>query len=71
MFKHLQALDTIADEHGGNRASGFEGYGASVQYVLTKLRGGGYNPTVQVFSFVTFEEVSEPVLREVSPTAKT
>ena len=70
MFKHLQALDTIADEHGGNRASGFEGYGASVQYVLTKLRGAGYNPTVQVFSFVTFQEVSDPVLREISPNQK-
>src|SRR5688572_7584468 len=67
MFKHLQALDTIADEHGGNRASGFEGYGASAQYVLTKLRNAGYKPTVQVFSFVTFQEVSDPVLREISP----
>jgi Zn-dependent M28 family amino/carboxypeptidase len=70
MFKHLQALQTIADEHGGTRASGFEGYGASVQYVLTKLRDAGYHPTVQVFSFVTFQEISEPVLREISPTSK-
>jgi len=71
MFKHLQALQSIATEHGGNRASGFQGYGASVQYVLTQLRAAGYNPTTQVFSFVTFQEVSEPTLREVSPTAKT
>ena len=34
MFKH-QAFQMIADENGGNRASGFQGYGASVQYVLT------------------------------------
>jgi Zn-dependent M28 family amino/carboxypeptidase len=71
MFKHLQALQAIADEHGGNRASGFQGYGASVQYVLTQLRAAGYNPTTQVFSFVTFQELSDPVLQEISPTAKT
>jgi Zn-dependent M28 family amino/carboxypeptidase len=61
----------IADENGGNRASGFQGYGASVQYVLTKLRDAGYTPSAQVFDFVTFEETADPVLREVSPTAKT
>ena len=71
MFKHAEALQMIADENGGNRASGFQGYGASVQYVLTKLRDAGYRPTTQVFDFVTFEETADPVLREVSPTAKT
>ena len=70
-WTHLEALQRIADENGGNRASGFQGYGASVQYVLTKLRDAGYRPTTQVFDFVTFEETAEPVLREVSPTAKT
>jgi hypothetical protein len=38
MFRHLEAFQMIADENGGNRASGFQGYGASVQYVLTELR---------------------------------
>src|SRR6188472_3172926 len=71
MFKHLQALQQIADENGGTRASGFQGYGASMQYVLTQLRAAGYNPTTQVFSFVTFQELSDPVLKEISPTAKT
>ncbi|HMJ96164.1 MAG TPA: PA domain-containing protein, partial [Thermoleophilaceae bacterium] len=71
MFTHLQALQGIADDNGGNRASGFQGYGASVQYVLTQLRAAGYNPTTQVFSFVTFQEVSDPTLKEISPTAKT
>ena len=68
MLKHLQALQGIADEHGGTRASGFQGYGASAQYVLTQLRAAGYNPTTQVFSFVTFQEVSDPTLKEFSPT---
>ena len=60
MFKHLQAFQSIADDNGGNRASGFQGYGASVQYVLTQLRAAGYNPTTQVFDFVTFEELAGP-----------
>ena len=70
MVKHLDALNTIGIEQGGNRASGFEGYGASVQYMLTELRAVGYKPTVQRFNFVTFQEVSDPILREVSPTPK-
>jgi Zn-dependent M28 family amino/carboxypeptidase len=70
MLNHLKALQQIASEHGGSRASGFQGYGASVQYILTQLRGAGYNPTTQVFDFVTFEELSDPVLKETSPTAK-
>src|SRR4029079_1582074 len=71
MLKHAKAFQMIADENGGNRASGFQGYGASVQYVLTKLRDAGYNPRTQVFDFVTFEETADPTLIEVSPTAKT
>ena len=60
MFTHLQALQGIADDNGGNRASGFQGYGASVQYVLTQLRAAGYTPRTQVFSFVTFQELTDP-----------
>ena len=60
MFRHADAFQTIADENGGNRASGFQGYGASVQYVLTKLRDAGYQPATQVFDFVTFEELLGP-----------
>ena len=71
MVNTLDALNTIAAEQGGNRASGFEGYGASVQYLVTQLRAYGYKPTVQRFNFVTFEELTDPVLRQVSPTAKT
>jgi Zn-dependent M28 family amino/carboxypeptidase len=71
MFKHAEAFQMIADENSGNRASGFQGYGASVQYVLTKLRDAGYKPTTQVFDFVTFEETSDPTLIRVSPNPKT
>jgi Zn-dependent M28 family amino/carboxypeptidase len=71
MLTHLRAFQQIADDTGGHRASGFEGYGASVQYVLTQLRQAGYTPRTQVFNFVTFQEIADPVLREESPTPKT
>ena len=38
--------------------------------MLTQLRAAGYKPTTQGFNFVTFEEISDPILREVSPTPK-
>jgi aminopeptidase S len=49
--KHLQALQKIADEHDGNRASGTPGYDASVKYVVDVLRGAGLKvstPTYEV-----------------------
>jgi Zn-dependent M28 family amino/carboxypeptidase len=67
MLTHLRAFQQIADDTGGHRASGFEGYGASVQYVLTQLRAAGYTPRTQVFNFVTFQEIADPVLRQVAP----
>ncbi|WP_410656279.1 M20/M25/M40 family metallo-hydrolase [Amycolatopsis sp. lyj-112] len=44
---HLSALQTIANQNGGNRASGRPGYPASVSYVAQKLRDAGYNVTLQ------------------------
>jgi aminopeptidase S len=48
---HLQALQKIADEHGGNRAARTPGYEASVEYVVGVLRGGGFevsSPTYEL-----------------------
>ena len=48
---HLQALQKIADENGGNRAAGTPGYEASVEYVAGVLRGAGFEvgtPTYEV-----------------------
>jgi len=39
---HLNALQKIADENGGNRSSGSSGYEASVDYVAGVLRGAGF-----------------------------
>ncbi len=48
---HLQALQKIADDNGGNRAAGTPGYDASVEYVAGVLRAAGFEagtPTYQV-----------------------
>jgi hypothetical protein len=39
---HLNALQEIADENGGNRSTGSRGYEASVDYVAGVLRGAGF-----------------------------
>jgi aminopeptidase S len=48
-LKHLQALQKIADEHGGNRATGTPGYDASVEYVVDVLRDAGFRPNTPTF----------------------
>ena len=47
--KHLEALQRIADEHGGNRAAGTSGYDASVEYVVDVLRDAGFKPSTPTF----------------------
>lgn len=41
-FVHLEALQRIADQNGGNRASPSAGYDGSVDYVVGVLRDAGY-----------------------------
>jgi aminopeptidase S len=41
-WPHLQALQRIADENGGNRAAGTPGYEASVEYVAGVLGAAGF-----------------------------
>jgi aminopeptidase S len=48
-MKHLQALQKIADEHGGNRASGTRGYDASVEYVVGVLREAGFKASTPTY----------------------
>jgi aminopeptidase S len=42
VWRHLVALQRIADENGGNRASPGPGYDASVEYVVAVLCAAGY-----------------------------
>ncbi|WP_434992822.1 M28 family peptidase [Arthrobacter sp. Ld5] len=64
---HLTALDAIAEANGNTRASGTEGYSASVDYVVGKLTAAGYSPTVQPFTFPFFAELSPAVLEQTTP----
>ena len=48
-LKHLQALQKIADEHGGNRATGTPGYDASVEYVVGVLRDAGFKASAPTY----------------------
>ena len=48
-MKHLQALQKIADDHGGNRAAGTPGYDASVEYVVGVLSRAGFKPSTPTF----------------------
>ena len=41
-WPHLQALQRIADENGGDRAAGTPGYQASVEYVAGVLGAAGF-----------------------------
>jgi aminopeptidase S len=46
---HLQALQQVADQHGGNRASGTPGYDASVDYVVGVLRDAGFDVSTPTY----------------------
>ena len=62
---HQAALQAIADENGGTRASGTPGYDASVDYVAGQLEAAGYVVTRQEFEFDFFADYS--TLSRVSP----
>ena len=59
---HLEALQRIAGEHGGNRASGSAGERATADYVAERLRAAGYRVTVEEVSMPAFRERSRPRL---------
>ena len=46
---HLEALQRIADENGGNRAAGTPGYEASVEYVSGVLRAAGFEVSTPTY----------------------
>lgn len=60
MVDHLEELQRIATEHGGNRAAGTPGDAASVAYVAGRLRAAGYRVTVQRVRFPYFDERAPP-----------
>ncbi|TDD17461.1 M28 family peptidase [Kribbella turkmenica] len=70
--QHMVALQAIADDNGGNRAAGTNGYEQSAEYVAQRLERAGYQVTLDPINFVeNWVENSPPVLNQVSPVAKT
>ncbi len=68
VFAHLEALQDIADKHGGNRASGMPGYDASVAYVVDTLEAAGYDVELHEFDY-TFQ--SPQSLCQTAPSEAT
>ena len=62
LHAHLIALQRIADENGGTRASGTPGYDASVEYVVEQLRQAGYEPHLQPVRYTDSHELAPPEL---------
>ena len=68
IMDHARRFQTIADEHGGNRAAGTPGYDASADYVADRLRQAGYEVEVQSFEFPDYLVVREDDL-DIAGTA--
>jgi len=49
--RHLIALQRIADQNGGTRASGTPGFDKSANYVADRLKAAGYTVQLQEFTF--------------------
>ena len=67
VLEHEQALQDIADDNGGNRASGTSGHADSLVYVRDQMRDAGYVTTRQTFSFHKFEVVGPSAMQQTAP----
>ena len=71
ILAHERALQAIANQNGGIRASGTRGYKQSVDYVVSKLKQAGYQVQQQPFAFPFFQEIGTPELERLSPQPRT
>ncbi len=67
ILQHERALQRIANQNDGTRASGTPGYKASVDYVVQRLRKAGYATKIQKFTFPFFRNLEPGTLSQVSP----
>ena len=70
ILQHERALQRIANNNDGTRASGTPGYKASANYVVKKLRKAGYKVKRQTFTFPFFDELAPAELSVLSPNAR-
>ena len=68
ILAHERALQRIANNNDGTRASGTPGYAASADYVKKELKKAGYKVTEQKFEFPYYQEVTPATLSQVSPS---
>ncbi|MGD8200051.1 M28 family peptidase [Ornithinimicrobium sp. W1679] len=59
VWTHLEEFQEIADENGGNRASGLPGYEASAEYVEQVLQDAGYETERHDFSYPRTRTLAE------------
>jgi Zn-dependent M28 family amino/carboxypeptidase len=71
VLEHEQALQDIADDNDGNRASGSDGYTDSIDYVEARLTAAGYNVSHQEFEFFKFVDLGGSVLAQTAPGSVT
>ncbi|HEX6024296.1 MAG TPA: M28 family metallopeptidase [Solirubrobacter sp.] len=69
--EHQAAFQRIANLNGGNRFSGFAGFNASVDYVVARLEKAGYDPEVQEFDYLAYEQVGPSALQQTAPNTIT
>ncbi len=71
VLEHQEAFQEIADNNGGNRASGSGGYNDSLDYVEDRLGAAGYSTSRQEFEFNKFNDLGGSVLQQVAPNSVT
>jgi Zn-dependent M28 family amino/carboxypeptidase len=69
ILTHARALQRIANQNGGTRASGTPGFEGSAKYVKETMKTAGYSVKEQPFTFPLYRELAEPQLAQVSPAA--
>jgi len=69
ILAHERALQRIANQNGGIRASGTPGFAASASYVKKTMKAAGYTVKEQPFTFPFYRELAAPELSQVTPTA--
>ena len=70
ILQHERALQRIANQNDGTRASGTPGFDASADYVVKKLRKAGYKVKRQTFTFPFFRVLEPSQLSELTPNAR-
>jgi Zn-dependent M28 family amino/carboxypeptidase len=69
VLEHEEALQEIADDNNGTRASGTSGYDESVDYVEARLRDAGYHVSRQEFDFFKFTDLGGSILQQITPSS--